>query len=97
MYPQSTFWRKKKKNRYTHANLSFTIKKWGLKEYSIHGHVMLMSSFSGGNIGARPLGPKEIDVLLVPPGKAFTLLIGYLITVWVLRSDSIQEKGTSKQ
>ena len=29
----------------------------------------------------RPLGPKEIDGLLVPPGKACTMLTGYLITV----------------
>ena len=34
-YPQSMFWSKNKKNRYTHANPSFTI-------YSLHGHVFLM-------------------------------------------------------
>ena len=28
----------------------------------------------------RPLGPGEIDGLLVPPGKAFSLLTDYLIT-----------------
>ena len=28
----------------------------------------------------RPLGPKEIDGLLVPPGKASTLLIDHLIS-----------------
>ena len=31
-------------------------------------------------IGPRPLGPKEIDGLLMPPGKAYTMLTGYLIT-----------------
>ena len=30
--------------------------------------------------GARPLGPKEIDGLLVSPGKAYTLLSDY----WLL-------------
>ena len=30
--------------------------------------------------GPRPLGPKEIDGLLVPPGKAYSMLTGYLIT-----------------
>ena len=29
--------------------------------------------------GPRPLGPKEIDGLLVPPGKAYTLLTDHLI------------------
>ena len=27
-----------------------------------------------------PLGPKEIDWVLVPPGKAYMLLTGHLIT-----------------
>ena len=31
-------------------------------------------------IGPRPLGPKEIDGLLVPRGKAHTLLTDHLIT-----------------
>ena len=29
-------------------------------------------------LGPRPLGPKEIDGLLVPPGKAYTLLTNHL-------------------
>ena len=33
----------------------------------------------------RPLGPKEIDGLLVPPGKASTLLSEHLITGWPSR------------
>ena len=41
-YPQSMFWSKNKKNRYTPANPSFTIKNWGLEGYSLHGHVFLM-------------------------------------------------------
>ena len=36
------FWSKNKKNRYTPANPSFTIEKWGLRGYSLHGHVFLM-------------------------------------------------------
>ena len=32
------------------------------------------------NMGPRPLGPKEIDGLLVPPGKACSLLTDHLIT-----------------
>ena len=31
--------------------------------------------------GPRPLGPKEIDGLVVPPGKASMLLTDHLITV----------------
>ena len=31
-------------------------------------------------MGSRPLEPKEIDGLLVPPGKAYTLLTGRRIT-----------------
>ena len=31
-------------------------------------------------MGVRPLGPKEIDGLLLPPGKANTLLADHLIT-----------------
>ena len=31
-------------------------------------------------MGPRPLGPKERDGLLVPPGKAYTQLTGHLIT-----------------
>ena len=30
-------------------------------------------------MGPRPLGPKEIDGLLVPPGKAYTLLTDHLV------------------
>ena len=32
-YPQSMFWIKNVKNRYTPANLIFTIEKWGLRGY----------------------------------------------------------------
>ena len=36
------------------------------------------------NQGPHPLGPKEIDGLLVPPDKVFTLLTDHLITVQFL-------------
>ena len=41
-YPQSMFWSKNKKNRYTPAYYSFAIYKWGLRGYTFHGHVFLM-------------------------------------------------------
>ena len=41
-YPQSMFWSKNKKNRYTPAYPSFAIQKWGLRGYTLHGHVFLM-------------------------------------------------------
>ena len=41
-YPQSMFWSKNKKNRYTPAYPSFTIQKWSLRGYTFHGHVFLM-------------------------------------------------------
>ena len=41
-YPQSMFWSKNKKNRYTPAYPSFTILKWGLMGYTLHGHVFMM-------------------------------------------------------
>ena len=41
-YTQSMFWSKNKKNRYTPAFPTFTIQKWGLRRYSLHGHVFLM-------------------------------------------------------
>ena len=41
-YPQSMFWSKNKKNRYTPAYPSFDIQKWGSWGYALHGHVFLM-------------------------------------------------------
>ena len=35
---------------------------------------------AGWVYGTRPFGPKEIDGLLVPPGKASTLLTDHLLT-----------------
>ena len=35
-------------------------------------HTMILHEI----LGPRPLGPKEIDGLLVPPGKAYTMLTG---------------------
>ena len=46
---------------------------------SKHGVIiMVMSKML--KFGPRLMGPKEIDGLLVPPGKAYTLLTGHLIT-----------------
>ena len=42
--------------------------------------------------GPRPLGPKEIDGLLVSPGKASLLLTDHLITGYPLRSELALEK-----
>ena len=44
------FWSKNKKNRYTPAYPSFTMLKWGLRGYILHGHVFLMNSLGGGKI-----------------------------------------------
>ena len=44
-YPQSMFWSKNKKNRYTPAYPSFAILKWGSRGYTLHGHVFLMLLF----------------------------------------------------
>ena len=41
-YPQSMFWSKNKKNRYTPTYTSFAILKWGSRGYTFHGHVLLM-------------------------------------------------------
>ena len=41
-YPQSMFWIENKKIRYTPVNPSFTKIQWGLRGYTLHGHVFLM-------------------------------------------------------
>ena len=41
-YPQSMFWSKNKKNRYTPAYPSFAIYKWGLRGYILHKHLIMM-------------------------------------------------------
>ena len=41
-YPQSMFWSKNKKNRYTPAYPSLAIYTWGSRGYTLHGHVFLM-------------------------------------------------------
>ena len=38
------------------------------------GRSSMFPGQSGRNMGPCPLGPKEIDGLLVPPGKAYMLL-----------------------
>ena len=39
-----------------------------------------LQGWLGENMGPRPFGSKEIDGLLVPPGKASTLLTDHRIT-----------------
>ena len=41
-YPQSMFWSKNKKNRYTPAYPSFTVCKWVIRRYSLYGNVFLI-------------------------------------------------------
>ena len=41
-YPKSMFWSKIKKNRYTPAYPIFFLQKWGIRGYTLHGHVFLM-------------------------------------------------------
>ena len=45
-YPQSMFWTRNKKNRYTPANPTYSITRWGLRGYTFnngfHGRVFLM-------------------------------------------------------
>ena len=36
------FWSKNKKNMYIPAYLSFSIQKWGMRGYTLYGHVFLM-------------------------------------------------------
>ena len=43
-------------------------------------HTVSLSTAHKNLCGSRPFGPKEIDGLLVPPGKAHTLLTDHLIT-----------------
>ena len=43
-YPQSMFWSKNKKNKYSPPYPSFPILKWGSRGYSLHGHVFVMNS-----------------------------------------------------
>ena len=39
-YPLSMFWIKHMKNWYTSAYFSYTIRKWGIRVYSLDGHLM---------------------------------------------------------
>ena len=48
------FWNKNKKNRYTPTYPSFTLLKWGIRGYSLHRHVFLMTDedyYCLGNFG----------------------------------------------
>ena len=55
-------------------------------------HQLKQKRWTDGNMGLRPLRPKEIDELLVPTGKASTLLTDHLITGLPLWSQLVQEK-----
>ena len=59
MYPQSMFWSKIRKNRYTP---SFSILKWGSRGNLFHGHVFQIftagSSYTGFNVDQ---GPKSMN------------------------------------
>ena len=50
-YPQSMFWIKNKKNRYTPAYPSFAMLEWGISGYTLHGHVFMM--YSSGRMSFR--------------------------------------------
>ena len=44
-------------------------------------------------MGLCPLGYKEVDVLLLPPGRAYNMLLSdHLITDYLLRSVPAKEK-----
>ena len=55
-YPQSMFWSKNKKNRYTPEYPRFTIQKWGSRGYTLHGHAFVMACADpeGGTGGPDP-------------------------------------------
>ena len=42
--------------------------------------LLMQCFYKLGDMGIRPLGPKEIAGLHVPPGKAYTLLTDHLST-----------------
>ena len=55
-YPRSMFWSKNKKNRYTPVYPSFAIQKWGLRGYTFHGHVFLVSQFGNRKLKTMMIG-----------------------------------------
>ena len=55
-------------------------------------HSDFREGWSGGNMGLRPLGPKEIYGEPVPPGKAYTLLTDHLTTGKPLWFEPAQQK-----
>ena len=57
-HPQSMFWSKNKKNRYTPAYPNFDIQKWGVRGHSFHGHVCMMEDnhFIQTDDGLKPFG-----------------------------------------
>ena len=55
-------------------------------------HSDFREGWSGGNMGLRPLGPKEIYGEPVPPGKAYRLLTDHLATGKPLWFEPAQQK-----
>ena len=60
-YPQSMFWSKNKKNKYTPAYPTFAIQKWGLRGYTLHGHVFVMSSLNSFKPGVPFMGHRQTE------------------------------------
>ena len=58
----------------------YLVRPWSTANVMPQRSLVLAEGWSGGNMGAHPSGPKEIDGLLVPPGKANILLADHLIT-----------------
>ena len=65
-HPQSMFWIKKTKIRYTPANPNCSILTWGLMGYTFHGHVFLDEYGKSPNI--------EAFVLVVSEKKIFSCI-----------------------
>ena len=57
-YPQSMFWTKNKKNRYTHADPSFIMLNLVLRGYTFQGHVFLMKALAVNRVIALSLDMK---------------------------------------
>ena len=79
-YPQSIFWSKNKKNRYTPAYPSFAIRKGDSRGYTLHGHVFV-------TCGVKSMCPKYVtgprvfattEVSVIPN---FLFLLGVIIAL----------------
>ena len=59
-------------------NISYTCKYFKHKFYTVKSFIHHLRSVKKI---PHPFGPKDIDCLLVPPGRAYWLLTGNLITI----------------